>query len=168
MDQGCQSTLTRTRAAGPRYAGFATSWRPSRHFAYRVSSTSTLLPARSVASTPALWRELADKLAEQIGRGEYEPGQRLPQIKNYQVDAGEGSKATVHAAYKALEAEGLVTSTRGHGTVVREQVPLKRLGHLIKAPAAPTARRAPRRPGLRSCLRPRSSPAAVRTPDSLG
>ncbi|GGY01792.1 hypothetical protein GCM10010299_00480 [Streptomyces tanashiensis] len=106
-----------------------------------------------MASTPALWRELADKLAEQIGRGEYEPGQRLPQIRD-QVDAGEGSKATVHAAYKALEAEGLVTSTRGHGTVVRQQVPLKRLGHLIKAPAAHGAARAPRRPGLRSCLRP--------------
>jgi DNA-binding GntR family transcriptional regulator len=73
------------------------------------------------------WRELADKLAEQIKRGEYEPGQQLPQIRE-QVAAGEGSKSTVHQAYKALEAEGLVTSSRGHGTVVRERVPLKRLG----------------------------------------
>ncbi|MGW1835859.1 GntR family transcriptional regulator [Streptomyces sp. NPDC002067] len=73
------------------------------------------------------WRELADKLAEQIRRGDYAPGQQLPQIRE-QVEAGEGSKSTVHAAYKALEAEGLVTSSRGHGTVVRQQVPLKRLG----------------------------------------
>ncbi|WP_439811974.1 GntR family transcriptional regulator [Streptomyces sp. P9-2] len=73
------------------------------------------------------WRELADKLAEQIRRGDYAPGQRLPHIREL-VDAGEGSKATVHAAYKALEAEGLVTSSRGHGTIVRQQVPLKRLG----------------------------------------
>ncbi|MFC8505993.1 GntR family transcriptional regulator [Streptomyces sp. NPDC057411] len=73
------------------------------------------------------WRELADKLAEQIRSGEYQPGQRLPQIREL-VEAGEGSKATVHAAYKALETEGLVTSSRGHGTVVRQQVPLKRLG----------------------------------------
>lgn len=73
------------------------------------------------------WRELADKLAEQIRKGVYKPGQQLPQIREL-VQAGEGSKATVHAAYKALEAEGLVTSTRGHGTVVRQQVPLKRLG----------------------------------------
>lgn len=73
------------------------------------------------------WRELADKLAEQIKRGDYKPGQQLPQIREL-VAAGEGSKVTVHAAYKALEAEGLVTSTRGHGTVVRQQVPLKRLG----------------------------------------
>lgn len=73
------------------------------------------------------WRELADKLAAQIKRGEYEPGQQLPQIREL-VAEGEGSKSTVHAAYKALEAEGLVTSSRGHGTVVRQQVPLKRLG----------------------------------------
>ncbi|MFH9426790.1 GntR family transcriptional regulator [Streptomyces sp. NPDC017615] len=73
------------------------------------------------------WRELADRLAEQIRNGEYAPGAQLPQIRDL-VEAGEGSKSTVHAAFKALEAEGLVTSSRGHGTVVRERSPLKRLG----------------------------------------
>lgn len=73
------------------------------------------------------WRELADRLAERIKSGEYSPGQQLPHIRDL-VEAGEGSKSTVHAAYKALEAEGLVTSSRGHGTVVRQQTPLKRLG----------------------------------------
>lgn len=73
------------------------------------------------------WRELADKLAERIRSGEWAVGQRLPHIREL-VEAGEGSKSTVHAAYKALEAEGLVTSSRGHGTVVRERVPLRRLG----------------------------------------
>ncbi|MCB5165992.1 GntR family transcriptional regulator [Streptomyces bambusae] len=73
------------------------------------------------------WRELADKLAEQIRNGDYTPGQLLPQIRDL-VEAGEGSKATVHAAYKALEAEGLVTSSRGVGTMVRAQKPLKRIG----------------------------------------
>jgi DNA-binding GntR family transcriptional regulator len=76
---------------------------------------------------PPKWRELADELAEQIKKGAYAPGQQLPQIRK-QVEDGKGSKATVHAAYKALEAEGLVTSSRGHGTVVRQPVPLKRLG----------------------------------------
>ncbi|MFE3070875.1 GntR family transcriptional regulator [Streptomyces sp. NPDC059247] len=73
------------------------------------------------------WRELADRLAERIRSGDYAVGQRLPHIRDL-VDAGEGSKSTVHAAYKALEAEGLVTSSRGHGTVVRPQQPLRRLG----------------------------------------
>lgn len=73
------------------------------------------------------WRELADKLAKRIRSGEYAAGQQLPHIREL-VEAGEGSKSTVHAAYRALEAEGLVTSSRGHGTVVRQQAPLKRLG----------------------------------------
>ncbi|MER6499917.1 GntR family transcriptional regulator [Streptomyces sp. NPDC001455] len=73
------------------------------------------------------WRVLADKLAEQIKNGEYAPGDHLPHIRDL-VQAGKGSKSTVHAAYKALEAEGLVTSSRGHGTVVRPLAPLKRLG----------------------------------------
>ncbi|MFJ6519360.1 GntR family transcriptional regulator [Streptomyces filamentosus] len=73
------------------------------------------------------WRELADRLAERIRAGEWGAGERLPHIRDL-VEAGEGSKSTVHAAYRALEAEGLVTSSRGHGTVVREQAPLKRLG----------------------------------------
>ncbi|WP_405501338.1 GntR family transcriptional regulator [Streptomyces niveus] len=74
------------------------------------------------------WRELADRIADRIKSGEhgYGPGEQLPHIRDL-VDAGEGSKSTVHAAYKALEAEGLVTSSRGHGTVVRQQKPLKRL-----------------------------------------
>jgi DNA-binding GntR family transcriptional regulator len=73
------------------------------------------------------WRELADRVAEQIRNGDYAPGAQLPQIREL-VEAGEGSKATVHQAYKALEAEGLVTSTRGHGTIVRPRSALKRLG----------------------------------------
>ncbi|WP_327183904.1 GntR family transcriptional regulator [Streptomyces sp. NBC_01334] len=73
------------------------------------------------------WRDLADRLAEQIRNGEYAPGDQLPQIREL-VESGEGSKATVNQAYKALETEGLVTSTRGRGTVVRPRTPLKRLG----------------------------------------
>ncbi|WOT40651.1 GNAT family N-acetyltransferase [Streptomyces coeruleorubidus] len=70
------------------------------------------------------WRELADRLAAQIRRGDFAPGQQLPHIRDL-VAAGEGSKSTVHAAYKALEAEGLVTSSRGHGTSVRPQAPAR-------------------------------------------
>jgi DNA-binding GntR family transcriptional regulator len=66
------------------------------------------------------WRELA----ERIKSGEYAPGQPLSHIRDL-VEQGEGSKS---AAYKALEAEGLGTSSRGHGTVVRHQTPLQRLG----------------------------------------
>ncbi|MFD7868481.1 GntR family transcriptional regulator [Streptomyces sp. NPDC059783] len=72
---------------------------------------------------PPKWRDLADAIAARIISGEYSPGDRLPKIEEL-VLQGFGSKTTVHAAYKALEAEGLVSSSRGHGTVVRERATL--------------------------------------------
>ncbi|MEF2529985.1 GntR family transcriptional regulator [Streptomyces sp. CS62] len=72
---------------------------------------------------PPKWKALADEIAAQITSGGYAPGDRLPKIEDM-VNAGKGSKSTVHAAYKALEADGLVTASRGHGTVVRERTTL--------------------------------------------
>ena len=69
---------------------------------------------------PPKWRELADAIAAQIISGEYAPGDRLPKIEDL-VLAGKGSKTTVHSAYKALEAAGMVTSSPGPRTVVRER-----------------------------------------------
>ncbi|MFF8996190.1 GntR family transcriptional regulator [Streptomyces sp. NPDC014983] len=63
------------------------------------------------------WRELADEIARKISTGEYGPGDLLPQVRD-QVRLGKGSTTTVHRAYQALEAEGLVRSSRGHGTRV--------------------------------------------------
>src|SRR4051812_24421836 len=76
------------------------------------------------------WQELADRLAVQIRRGDFAPGQHLPHIREL-VAAGEGSKATVHAAYKALEAKGLVRSSRGHGTIVRPHKPIRLVGKRV-------------------------------------
>lgn len=72
---------------------------------------------------PPKWRDLADELAGLIKSGKYAPGDRLPKIEDLARER-EWSKNTVHSAYKALEAEGLVTSSRGHGTVVRERASL--------------------------------------------
>ncbi|MFD5588784.1 GntR family transcriptional regulator [Streptomyces sp. NPDC127063] len=72
---------------------------------------------------PPKWKVLAEEIAAKIASGEYAPGERLPRIEDL-AGTGKGSKTTVHAAYKALEAEGLVVSSRGHGTVVRERTPM--------------------------------------------
>ncbi|WP_331718554.1 GntR family transcriptional regulator (plasmid) [Streptomyces sp. NBC_00161] len=72
---------------------------------------------------PPKWRDLADALTAQIKSGKYAPGDRLPKIEDLAKEKG-WAKTTVHQAYKALEAEGLVTSSRGHGTVVRERLSL--------------------------------------------
>ncbi|MGW3077882.1 GntR family transcriptional regulator [Kitasatospora sp. NPDC001132] len=68
------------------------------------------------------WRELADRLAAEISSGAYQPGDPLPHIRTL-VAEGYGSKTTVGAAYSALETEGLVTTSRGHGTTVRRRPP---------------------------------------------
>ncbi|MEV0580912.1 GntR family transcriptional regulator [Streptomyces sp. NPDC050392] len=72
---------------------------------------------------PPKWRDLADALAAQIRSGKYATGDRLPKIEDLAKEKG-WAKTTVHQAYKALEADGLVTSSRGHGTVVRERLSL--------------------------------------------
>ncbi|MET8780240.1 GntR family transcriptional regulator [Streptomyces sp. NPDC004589] len=70
------------------------------------------------------WRGLADEIAREIAAGTagYRPGDQLPQIRDL-VAQGKGSKTTILAAYKALEAEGLVSMIRGHGTKVRKRPP---------------------------------------------
>ncbi|MGW2599541.1 GntR family transcriptional regulator [Streptomyces klenkii] len=70
------------------------------------------------------WKQLADRLAEEIRSGARPPGSTLPQIPEL-VAAGEGSKATVNRAYKELEAWGYVTPLRGRGTMVRERPPAR-------------------------------------------
>ncbi|MFF5809074.1 GntR family transcriptional regulator [Streptomyces sp. NPDC012746] len=80
------------------------------------------------------WQALADRLEREIKEGVYQPGEPLPQILD-QVAAGAGAKATVSRAYQELEAKGLVTSRRGHGTVVRDRsrvrVPLNRFERVL-------------------------------------
>lgn len=66
---------------------------------------------------PPKWRQIADEVAAQIAAGEYGPGDRLPSVQA-QVRAGRGAIATVHRAYQALEAEGLVRRMQGSGTTV--------------------------------------------------
>ncbi|MFB7675260.1 GntR family transcriptional regulator [Kitasatospora purpeofusca] len=68
------------------------------------------------------WREIADNIAAKIASGVYQPGDPLPHIRTL-VAEGYGSKATINTAYSALETEGLVTTSRGHGTTVRRRPP---------------------------------------------
>ncbi|MET9497421.1 GntR family transcriptional regulator [Streptomyces sp. NPDC006552] len=66
---------------------------------------------------PPKWRQIADEVAAQIANGEYAPNDRLPSVQS-QVAAGKGATATVHRAYQALEAEGIVRTVFGSGTIV--------------------------------------------------
>lgn len=66
---------------------------------------------------PPKWRQIADEIAGQIEEGVYRSGDRLPSVQTL-VAEGKGATATVHRAYQALEAEGLVRTVQGSGTTV--------------------------------------------------
>lgn len=68
----------------------------------------------------SMYQQLADRLAEAISGGEYEPGSMLPSetqlMKQYAV-----SRPTVRAAIAELRSMGLVFSQHGRGSFVRHQ-----------------------------------------------
>ncbi|UOZ04633.1 GntR family transcriptional regulator [Amycolatopsis sp. WQ 127309] len=73
------------------------------------------------------YRDLASRLRDAIKDGDYSPGSTLPKqddlAEQYDINVN-----TVRKAISVLEAEGLVTSVRRRGTVVRARPPMKRLG----------------------------------------
>jgi DNA-binding GntR family transcriptional regulator len=77
-----------------------------------------------MASTTPKWRQIADEIAAKITDGTYAPDEQLPSVQAL-VSEGKGATATVHRAYQALEAEGLIRTTQGSGTTVlgREDTP---------------------------------------------
>ena len=72
------------------------------------------------------WRHLADDVRQQIADGVYAPGSTLPQVKQA-AEANNVSSETMRAAYKALEAEGLVRSIKRIGFTVLEQPTRRRV-----------------------------------------
>jgi len=79
------------------------------------------MPRRVVDHTAdrALHKQLADILREDIRTGIYTPGSQLPSEPRL-TQIHEIGRETVRRALDILRAEGLVTSTFGHGTFVRE------------------------------------------------
>jgi DNA-binding transcriptional MocR family regulator len=70
----------------------------------------------------AIYKQLADILREQIKTGELPPGSLLPSEPRL-CQIHEVGRETVRRGLDILRAEGLVFSTRGVGTEVREQPP---------------------------------------------
>jgi GntR family transcriptional regulator len=109
------------------------------------------------------WRQIADEVTAKIANGVYQPGDRLPSVQAL-VNEGKGAIATVHRAYQALEAEGLVRTTQGIGTTVvgpNDAPPsiltgAARLERLRRTgrPLAPRERYVNSRSLLRSCADP--------------
>jgi DNA-binding GntR family transcriptional regulator len=71
------------------------------------------------ASYEPVYRQLARILRDRIQSGELSPGQLLPSEATLAGTFGVGRDA-VRDALASLRSEGLVTTTRGQGTYVRE------------------------------------------------
>ncbi|MBA9007367.1 MULTISPECIES: GntR family transcriptional regulator [Thermomonospora] len=87
---------------------------------------------------PAYLR-IASELREQIRRGDYPPGSRLPTLARLGQMHGV-SQIVVRQAVALLRGEGLVETRRGGGTVVRARPPVRRIAmNRYRNPPAPAA-----------------------------
>lgn len=71
-----------------------------------------------------LYSQIADHLRSAIERGELAPGQRLP-TEQQLMQLHDVSRNTVRLALGALTNEGLISSSQGSGSFVRERAPLQ-------------------------------------------
>jgi GntR family histidine utilization transcriptional repressor len=70
-------------------------------------------------SAQPLYRQVKERLAQQIRKGEYRPGDRVPS-EHELVDQLAVSRMTVNRAIRELAAEGWLTRVQGVGTFVSE------------------------------------------------
>lgn len=71
-------------------------------------------------SPESLTDQIVDGIRSAIARGELRAGRPLPTVRQLAADLGINLN-TVARAYRALESQGLVSTTRGRGTVVRAE-----------------------------------------------
>ncbi|GAA1603799.1 GntR family transcriptional regulator [Kribbella sancticallisti] len=74
-----------------------------------------------MAQSEPLYQRIAAGLREQIRTGQIKAGERLPTEQDLMADHGV-SRNTVRLALGMLQNEGMVTSTPGRGTIVRERI----------------------------------------------
>lgn len=109
------------------------------------------------------YQQIARHYRQRIERGELQPGQPLPSVRAM-ADLWGVAHTTANRALKALQAEGLVQSTSGAGTVVTQPAPTAEslITHLRQ-----TGSFYP--PGYRSVITDaRTIPATAHVADALG
>jgi GntR family transcriptional regulator len=76
------------------------------------------------AAKQSLYGQIADQLREAIQHGDLAPGEQLP-TEQQLMDRYDVSRNTVRLALGALTNEGLISSSQGRGSFVRERTPLQ-------------------------------------------
>ena len=88
-----------------------------------------------LASAIPLTTQIEHALRRAIATGEISPGQELPAVRQLAGDLDVNFN-TVARAYRALEARGLVQTSRGRGTFVRANSEMDEPGALKRAVAS--------------------------------
>jgi len=89
--------------------------------------------ARRAGKRP-LYQQIADDLRDAIDRGDLAPGQQLP-TEQQLMDQHNVSRNTVRLGLAALTNEGLISSSQGSGSFVRERASLRYFASQIDSQA---------------------------------
>ena len=80
-----------------------------------------------IAEDRPIWIQLSEQLTAQIASGVYQPGQRLPSVREFAADAGVNPN-TMQRALTDLESKGLIITNRTAGrSVTQEMETIKQL-----------------------------------------
>lgn len=71
----------------------------------------------NIADDRPIWIQLSEQLIAQIASGMYQPGQRLPSVREFAADAGVNPN-TMQRALADLESKGLIITNRTAGRSV--------------------------------------------------
>ncbi len=74
-----------------------------------------------IAEDRPIWIQLSEQLTAQIASGMYQPGQRLPSVREFAADAGVNPN-TMQRALTDLESKGLIITNRTAGRSVTQDM----------------------------------------------
>lgn len=74
-----------------------------------------------IAEDRPIWIQLTEQLTAQIASGVYQPGQRLPSVREFAADAGVNPN-TMQRALTDLESKGLIITNRTAGRSVTQDM----------------------------------------------
>ena len=74
-----------------------------------------------IAEDRPIWIQLSEQLTAQIASGVYQPGQRLPSVREFAEDAGVNPN-TIQRALTDLESKGLIITNRTAGRSVTQDM----------------------------------------------
>ena len=77
----------------------------------------------NMQSEVPIYLQLRNEIVKGIGRGEFEPGESLPTVRQMATDLGINTM-TVSKAYQLLKTEGFLETDRRKGTTICYPLPL--------------------------------------------